>query len=158
MVQGNFVSGCDYGVRVACGEFIADALTPSYKPDAKPNGRKTAQVRIPTYPQVKNLQLENNVLVGISGPDLEIGSSYKNHWPESQQILLPEACIIEGNRCVRPQGGTSVVVTEAERTPPLGRFAFEANAYRENFLVGGGNVAAAARDGFVTQALPEGWS
>lgn len=158
VVQGNFVSGCDYGIRVACGEYIADSLTPSYTPDVKPNGRKTAQVRIPTYPQVRNLTLADNVLVRISGFDLEMGSSYKGHWPESQQVLLPEDCVVRNNRFVRPQGGTSVFVTVAERAPPLDRFTFKPNAYGGNVLVGSGSVATAARDGFATQSIPAGWS
>jgi poly(beta-D-mannuronate) lyase len=158
VVRGNFVSGCGYGIRVACGEFIASALTPSYVPDVKPNGRKTADVRIPTYPQVKNLTLSDNVLVGISGPDLEVGSSYKNHWPESQQILLPEGCVIENNRFVRSQGGASVLVTVAETAAPLGRFTFKPNTYRGNFLVGSGRVAGAAQPGFASMAIPADWS
>jgi poly(beta-D-mannuronate) lyase len=158
VVRGNFVSGCSYGIRVACGEFIADALTPSYVPDVKPNGRKTADVRIPTYPQVKNLKLSDNVMVGISGPDLEVGSSYKNHWPESQQILLPEGCLIENNRFVRSQGGDSVLVTLAETTAPLDRFAFKPNTYRRNLLVGSGTVASAAQAGFATTAIAPDWS
>jgi hypothetical protein len=158
VVRGNFVSGCSYGIRVACGEFIADALTPSYVPDVKPNGRKTADVRIPTYPQVKNLKLSDNVMVGISGPDLEVGSSYKNHWPESQQILLPEGCVIENNRFVRPQGGESVLVTLAETTAPLDRFGFKPNTYRKNLLVGSGTVASAAQAGFATTAIAPDWS
>lgn len=157
LVQGNFISGCDYGLRVACGEFIAEALTPRYTPDVKPNSKRTAQVRIPTYPQVRDLVLADNVLVGISGPDLEIGSSYKGHWPESQQVLLPEECVIKNNRFVRPQGGVSVVVTAAERTPPLDRFNFKPNAYTGNVVVGAGSIAEAARDGFATLPIPAGW-
>ncbi|MSU48764.1 MAG: hypothetical protein EXS37_06710 [Opitutus sp.] len=158
VVQGNFVSGCDYGIRVACGEYIADALTPSYHPDVKPNGKRTAQVRIPTYPQVRSLLLADNVMVGISGADLEVGSSYKGHWPESQQVLLPEECVIKNNRFVRPQGGTSVLVTVAEAKPPLDRFVFKPNAYSGNVIVGSGSVAATARDGFTTQRFLPGWS
>lgn len=158
IVTGNYVANCGYGIRVACGEFIAEALTPSYVPDLKPNGRKTADVRIPTYPQVQNLKLANNVMVGISGPDLEVGSSYKNHWPESQQILLPEGCIIENNRFVRPQGGSSVLVTVAETKAPLDRFTFKENTYRGNVLVGTGTVAGAAQAGFATVATPTDWS
>lgn len=158
VVRGNFVSGCGYGIRVACGEFIANALTPSYVPDVKPNGRKTADVRIPTYPQVRNLKLSNNVMVGISGPDLEVGSSYKNHWPESQQVLLPEGCVIENNRFVRPQGGAAVLVTVAEAKAPLDRFTFKPNTYRGNLLVGSGTVAGAAQAGFATTAIPADWS
>jgi poly(beta-D-mannuronate) lyase len=158
VVRGNFVSGCGYGIRVACGEFIADALTAGYAPNVKPNGRKTADVRIPTYPQVQNLQLVDNVVVGSSGPDLEIGSSYKNHWPEMQQVLLPEGCVIASNRFVRPQGGASILVTVAETAPPLNRFTFKPNSYRGNVLVGAGSVATTARPGFMTEALPAGWT
>lgn len=158
VVQANYISGCDYGIRVACGEFIAEALTPSYAPDVKPNSKRTAQVRIPTYPQVRNLVLTDNVVVGISGPDLEVGSSYKGHWPASQQVLLPEDCVFTQNRFVRPQGGSSVLVTIAEQTAPLDRFNFRPNSYSRNVLAGSGSIAAAARDGFAIQALPDGWS
>ena len=155
VVQGNYVSGCDYGIRVSCGEFIADALTASYVPDVKPNGRRTAQVRIPTYPQVRRLTLADNVVVGTSGADLEIGSDYKKHWPESQQVLLPEDCLIRHNRFVRPNGGASVFITAAETAPPLNRFAFQPNRYVANVLVG---AKAAAAEGFAAEALPAEWS
>ncbi len=155
IVTGNFVSGCEYGIRVACGEYISSALTPSYTPDVKPNGKKTAQVRIPTYPQVMRLTLADNVTVGISGPDLEIGSSYKNHWPESQQVLLPEDCVIKNNRFIRPQGGESVLVTVAEIQAPLDRFAFKPNRYEANILIGQGHIALPAQSGFKVQAAPD---
>ena len=151
IVTGNFVSGCEYGIRVACGEYITSALTPSYTPDIKPNGKKTAQVRIPTYPQVIRLTLADNVTVGISGPDLEIGSSYKNHWPESQQVLLPEDCVIKNNRFIRPQGGEAVLVTVAETQAPFDRFTFKSNRYEANTLIGEGRVALPAQSGFIVQ-------
>ncbi|MEI6465188.1 MAG: polysaccharide lyase 6 family protein [Verrucomicrobiota bacterium] len=157
VVQGNFVSGVDYGIRVSCGEYIADALTSSYAPDVKPNGRRTAQVRIPTYPQVLRLQLANNTIVGCSGADMEIGSDYRKHWPESQQVLLPEDCVIRDNRIVRPALGESVIVTFADRSPPLDRFTFKPNRYANNVLVGHGTLAGAARDGFVIQDIPADW-
>jgi len=157
VVQRNFVSGVDYGIRVSCGEYIADALTPSYEPDVKPNGRRTAQVRIPTYPQVLRLLLTNNVIVGCSGADVEMGSDYRKHWPESQQVLLPEDCVVRENRIVRPQGGVSIIVTPADRNPPLDRFTFKPNRYTDNVIVGSGTIAAAARDGFALQDLPADW-
>jgi poly(beta-D-mannuronate) lyase len=158
LVQGNFVAGCDYGIRVACGEFIADSLTAGYTPDVKPNGRKTAQVRIPTYPQVVRLSLSDNAVVGSSGPDLEIGSDYKKHWPESQQVLLPEDCLIKNNRFVRPHGGASVLVTTADSNPPLNRFQFKSNHCVGNVVVGEKTTSPAAPEGFVSQALPADWS
>jgi len=105
IVQGNYVSGCDYGIRVACGEFIEGNLTNSYRPDIKGRGKGMV---VATYPQVKDLTLTGNTIVGSIGPDLEMGSSYKKHWPESQQVLLPEECVIKNNRFVRAKGGASV--------------------------------------------------
>jgi len=150
-VAGNLVSGCEYGIRVACGEYITHALTSSYSPDVKPNGKKTAQVRIPTYPQVARLTLVDNVTVGIAGPDLEIGSSYKNHWPESQQVLLPEDCLIKNNRFFRTQEGEAVRVTVAETAAPLDRFTFKPNRYEANTLIGQGRIALPAQAGFSVQ-------
>lgn len=147
VVAGNFVAGCGYGIRVACGEFIAESLTPAYSPDVKPNGKKNNQVRIPTYPQVVRLTLADNVVVSSSGLDLEFGSDYKKHWPESQQVLLPENCRIENNRFVRPHSGASVAVTAAETKPPLDRFKFKPNHFAGNTLVG----ASAALEGFASQ-------
>ena len=59
---------------------------------------------------------------------------------------------------MRPQGGVSVVVTAAERTPPLDRFNFKSNAYSGNVVVGAGSIARAARDGFATLPIPAGWA
>jgi poly(beta-D-mannuronate) lyase len=152
IVAGNFVSGCEYGIRVACGEYITSSLTPSYTPDVKPNGKKTAQVRIPTYPQVLRLSLVDNVTIGISGPDLEVGSAYKNHWPVSQQVLVPEDCMIKNNRFIRTgSGGDAVIVTVPEIQPPFDRFTFKSNRYEGNTLVGVGTIATPAQSGFTVQ-------
>jgi len=158
LVQGNFVSGCDYGIRVACGEFIASALTASYVPDIKPNAQRTAQVRIPTYPQVRRLTLADNVIVAIDGPDLEIGSSYKNHWPESQQILLPEECLIKNNRFVRTADRLSLVVTVPDKRPPLDRFAFKPNHYEGNILVARQRPVGPVPLGFTFGEMAPDWS
>jgi len=153
LVQGNFVSGCTYGIRVACGEYIADSLTAGYTPDVKPNGRKTGSVRIATYPQVVRLTLSRNVVTGCSGLDLEVGSDYKKHWPSSQQVLLPESCVIEDNTFVRPAGGTSVVFTVADHLPPLERFTFKPNHCSGNLLVRPKSAVPPAPDGFEARDL-----
>ena len=156
LVQGNFVSGCDYGIRVACGEFITGALTAAYTPDLKPNGRKSASVRIPTYPQVVRLTLADNVVVGSRDLDLEVGSDYKKHWPASQQVLLPEDCVITHNRFVRPRGGVAVALTVAERETPLDLFTFHPNQFSGNQLVGAQDAPPPA--GFDPQTLPPLWT
>ena len=153
VVQGNYVSGCDYGIRMSCGEYTATHLTSSYEPDIKRRAKKGI---IATYPQVKDLSLSDNVMVGISGPDLEIGSAYKKHWPKSQEVLIPEGCVIKNNRFVRPKGGESVVGVIPDTNPPLDRFKFKPNEYLENLLVGGKNGFAPAKDGFKLQPYSTG--
>ena len=155
IVQGNYVSRCDYGIRVSCGELIDSDLTGSYEPHSK---RKAERGMIATYPQVKDLTLSDNVTVGISGADLEIGSAYKKHWPKSQQVLIPEECLIKNNRFVRPKGGDSVVGTIPDSSPPLDRFKFKPNQYLGNLLIGGRNAFASAAKGFQVQHYPGGWS
>ncbi len=161
-VRGNYVSHCGYGIRVSCGEFIDRALTADYHPDLKEHrgaakGSKT-QVLIPTYPQVKFLTLADNVLVGNADLDLEIGSDYKKHWPGSQQVLLPEECVFQNNRFVRPQGGVSVAGTAADGRTPLDGFKFLPNRYVGNVLSGGTCRFVAAAGGFAARDLPVGWN
>ncbi len=162
-VRGNFVSHCGYGIRVSCGEFIDHALTADFKADLKPQrgggakGRK-AEVLIPTYPQVKFLTLTDNVLVGNADLDLEIGADYKKHWPASQQVLLPEECLFENNRFVRPQGGVSVAGATPDVRAPLDGLKFLPNRFVGNVLLGGTNRLPAAAEGFATREIVADWS
>jgi poly(beta-D-mannuronate) lyase len=156
LVQGNYVSGTEYGIQVSTGEFITSALTPAYQPGIK--GKSGEEERIATYPQNKDVMIRDNVTVDIAGADLEIGGGYKKHWPEAQLVLLPENCIIKDNRFVRPKGGNSVIGTFPDKTGPLSRFTFKPNSYAGNVLVGGKNDFAPAASGMRSQALPSGWT
>lgn len=156
LVQGNYVSGTDYGIQVSTGEFIKNALTPSYKPDVK--GRSGEEERIAMYPQNKDVMISDNVTVAIAGADLEMGGGYKKHWPEAQLVLLPENCTIKNNRFVRPKGGDSIIGTAPDKTGPLARFTFKPNTYLGNTLVGGKNAFAPAASGVRPQSLPSGWT
>jgi len=153
-VQGNFVSGCDYGIRVSCGEYTTESLTPNFTPNIK---EKAKDGPTATYPQVKFLTLADNVTIGITEADLEMGSSYKKRWPSSQQVLLPEECLIKNNRFVRPQGGDSVIGTIPDTAAPLNGFQFKANQYLGNRIVGGRNAFIPSSEGFEIQAYPAGW-
>lgn len=159
-VQGNYVSNAEFGIRVSTGEYVASALTPGYVPKVKPKAKDStgADVRLATYPQVKDLTLRDNVTVGISGADLEIGFAYKRHWPEAQMVLLPENCLITHNRFVRPRGGESVIGTLAETAPPLAQFRFAPNRFEGNRLLGGTNAFAPAGTGCLAEPLAAGWS
>lgn len=158
-VQGNYVSGCDYGIRVSTGEYIAGALTPNYEPKHKTvNGQTVAKGAMATYAQVKDLTLSDNVTVGIKDADLEVGFEYQRHWPNEQMVLLPENCVIKNNRFVRPHGGDSVIGTIPPATPPFDQFHFAPNRYEGNQLVGGKNTFAPAAAGCLSEPLPTGWS
>ena len=158
-VQNNYVSGCEFGIRVSSGEYVASALTPAYAPKQKTvNGQTIAEGPMATYPQVKDLTLSDNVMVDISGADLEVGFAYKRHWPEEQMILIPEACLIKNNRFVRPHGGDSVIGTIPDSKPPLDKFRFEPNRYEGNQLIGGKSAFALANDGWNNEPVPAGWT
>ena len=158
-VQGNYVSGCDYGIRVSTGEYIAGALTADYEPKLKTvNGQTTAEGRMATYAQVKDLTLRDNVVVGTKGADLEVGFDYQRHWPHEQMVLLPENSVIKNNRFVRPHGGDSIIGTTPETKPPFDQFHFAPNRYEGNRLIGGQNAFAPAAEGSRTEPLPAGWS
>jgi poly(beta-D-mannuronate) lyase len=159
-VQGNYVSGAEFGIRVSTGEYVASALTADYKPKLKPGAKNknNAEGRIATYPQIKDLTLSDNVTVGISGADLEMGFGYKRHWPEAQMVLLPENCLIKNNRFIRPGGGDSIIGTTPEIAPPLSKFQFVPNRYEGNRLIGGRSAFTLADAGCVVESLPNGWS
>jgi len=156
-VQGNYVSGCDYGINVSTGEYIDSPLTGSYKPDVKKN-KGGGDLRIPMYAQIQDLTLNDNVTVDNAGPDLDVGAGYKKHWPEVQIVMLPEACQIKNNRFIRPKGGDSVVGTVQDAAPPLDRFQFKPNTYEGNILLGGKNTFPPAAQGCKEEPLPSGWT
>ena len=155
LIAGNYVSGCDYGIAVSSGEYWEKPLTPGYQV----NDREGASVNKARYPQNRHVIVVDNVVVGSSGPDLDLGvKEYKKHWPENQNILIPEECRIERNLFVRLSGGTSVIAMKPDTTPPLDRFSFQPNSYAGNLLYGGRNGMAAAASGFEETAIPPEWS
>jgi poly(beta-D-mannuronate) lyase len=139
LVQSNYVSGCDYGINIYSGEFVDENLTGKYKPVPRAG---TPLGRVPRYGQVKNLTLAGNVLVGNKNANLEIGGAYKAGWPESQRVLLPEACLIASNVFVHTNGGKSFIGAMPDTKAPLDRFSFKLNRYAGNLLIGGENAFA----------------
>ena len=156
VVRGNYISGCDEGIIVSCGDYIAKDLTGKFVPTL----RGTPSIQIPFYRQVKNLTLKNNVLVGNKNADLDIGARYRVGWPGWQTILLPEDNLIENNRIVRPHGGAAVVGTlpGADNDPVIPKLTFLPNKYVGNIIVGGENAFEPAQNGFAIEKLPADWS
>lgn len=158
LVEGNFVSGCEYGIQVSSGEYWEEAITSAYTINQNPNNAKLGVTNKARYPQNKYVTIVSNMTVGNSGPDLNIGGNYKKHWPEQQNILIPEECRIENNTFVRPKGGVSVIGTTPDTNPPLDRFTFKPNIYAGNLLYGGKNSYAESAAGFKEESVPAGWS
>ena len=72
--------------------------------------------------------------------------------------MLPENCLVQNNRFVRPSGGVSVMGTIPDATYPLNRFRFSPNQYVGNLILGGKDAYAPSFGGFQSQALPAGWT
>ena len=162
IVQSNYVSGCETGIRLQCGEYTESALTGSYEPNMKEKkgkkGESGGDVNVAKYPPIKDLLLTDNTCADNSGPDLEIGFGYKKHWPENQLVLLPQNCRIENNRFIRPKGGDSVIGAEQDTTPPLDKLNLAPNQYSNNTLLGGTCAYPLAASGCKQEPLPAGWS
>lgn len=161
-VEGNYVSGCDWGIRTQCGEFTDSALTSSYEPNLKEKkakkGQESSEVNVAKYPPLKKLILANNISANNTGADLEIGFAYKRHWPENQLVLLPQDCIIKDNRFLRPQGGESVIGSLPDTIPPLDKIVLIPNQYENNLLLGGTCAYAPAESGCKKDSFPSDWN
>jgi poly(beta-D-mannuronate) lyase len=160
-VEGNYVSGCDWGIRIQTGEYIESALTSGYQANMKEKKSKKgegSEVNVAKYPPVQDLVLARNVSVNNAGADLEVGFSYKKHWPENQLVLLPENCQIKDNRFIRSAGGESVIGSLPDTQPPLDKIKLSPNHYENNLLLGGTCAYAPAKSGCKEEAIPSGWS
>lgn len=155
VVTDNFVSGCDVGICISAGEYAKKAITPAYKPHPAEEG--SAKSRTAWYPQVVSLTLTGNVVVGNTKEDLEIGRSYLEDWPAAQMVLLPEDCLIENNRFVRPDGGNAVTGILPKSEAPFGQFMFRPNRYAGNVVLGGKVKFESAAAGFDVRPLPRDW-
>jgi len=161
-VEDNYVSGCDWGIRIQAGEYTESALTSDFKADIKPKknekGEDTGELfALAKYFPVRDLLLSKNTCVNNTGADLEIGSSYKKHWPQNQLVLLPENCQIRDNRLIRSRGGESVIGTIQETAPPLDKLKLVTNQYANNLLLDGTCAFSPAASGCKQEALPVGW-
>ena len=160
-VEGNYVTGCDWGIRIQTGEYIESALTSGYEANIKEKKSKKgegSEVNVAKYPPVQDLVLAGNVSVNNTGADLEVGFAYKRHWPENQLVLLPENCQIKDNRFIRPTGGESVIGSLPDTQPPLDKIKLSPNHYENNLLLGGTCAYVPAESGCKVESIPAGWS
>jgi poly(beta-D-mannuronate) lyase len=119
---------------------------------------EASEVNVAKYPPVQDLVLARNVSVNNTGADLEVGFSYKKHWPENQLVLLPENCQIKDNRFIRSVRGESVIGSLPDTQPPLDKIKLSPNHYENNLLLGGTCAYAPAQSGCKVETIPAGWS
>jgi hypothetical protein len=117
-----------------------------------------SEVNVAKYPPVMELKLVDNVSVNNTGADLEVGFSYKKHWPENQLVLLPQSCEIKNNKFIRSQGGESVIGSIPDTAPPLDKIQLLPNQYENNQLLGGTCAYSPALSGCKVESIPAGWS
>ena len=160
-VEDNYVSGCDWGIRIQTGEYTESALTTDYQANMKEKKSKkgeATEVNVAKYPPVQDLVLARNVSVNNTGADLDVGFAYKRHWPENQLVLLPENCQIKDNQFIRSNGGESVIGAVADTQPPLDKIKLKPNHFENNVLLGGTCAYPLASSGCKIQAIQVGWS
>jgi len=154
-VTGNYISNCDNGITVQCGEYIEKDLTGSYDPILR---EETPLGRVPRYGPVRKLLVSNNVIVKCKRFALEIGGSYKSRWPINQMIMLPEDSSFENNRIIAINEQPSIIGTTPDQEAPFNTITFQRNSFSKNIIMGGVNSFKPSLDGCVQSPLPEGWT
>ena len=119
------------GLRLIAGEFVELSLTDDYKPF-----KETGVIgRVPKYSQVKNSLFAHNTVINAGGNGIDIGFSYKIHWPEIQMVLLPESNRFVNNLVVNcKKNGINIAVQDIEA--PLQFFVFKPNTFEGNIVFG----------------------
>jgi len=154
-VTGNYISNCDNGITVQCGEYIEKDLTGSYDPILREG---TPLGRVPRYGPVRKLLVSNNVIVKCKRFALEIGGSYKSRWPVNQMIMLPEDSSFENNRIITINEQSSIIGTTPDQEAPFNTVTFQPNTFSKNIIMGGVNSYKPSFGGCTQSPLPEGWT
>jgi len=129
-VVNNYVADVtEDGLRLIAGEYYEKSLTPNFAPKKK---------ALPKYLQVQNGYFAHNTFVNCGENGINIGFSYKNHWPDLQMVLFPENNIFVNNLVYNCKEN-AVNIEVMDKTAPLDIFSFKPNFYEGN-LVFGSNI------------------
>ncbi len=129
-VINNYI--CDVtedGLRLIAGEYVESGLTNSYKPFKE----KGASGRVPKYSQVTNSLFAHNTVINAGGNGIDVGFSYKNHWPEVQMVLLPEKNLFVNN-LVMNCSKNCINITVQDKVAPLDFLTFKPNTFEGNIV------------------------
>ncbi|MFZ4622582.1 MAG: chondroitinase-B domain-containing protein, partial [Bacteroidota bacterium] len=138
-VINNYISDVtEDGLRLIAGEYVESALTDHYKPFKE----KGASGRVPKYSQVKNSLFAHNTVVNTGGYGIDIGFSYKNQWPETQMVLLPEQNTIMNNLIYQTKKN-AVNITTPDGSLSFDFLKFAPNNFSGNIIFGEKNYSSA---------------
>ena len=142
-VINNYISDVtEDGVRLISGEYVEAALTDRYKPFKE----KGTSGRVPKYSQVMNSLFAHNTVVNAGGYGFDIGFGYKNQWPETQMVLLPEQNSFVNNLICRTKK-SAVNIVAPDAAPPLGFLKFKQNSFSGNIIFGEDKRSSSLPDG-----------
>ena len=126
-IINNYVEGVtEDGLRLIAGEYFEKSLTPNFAPKKK---------NLPKYLQVQNGYFAHNTFINCGENGINIGFSYKNHWPDLQMVLFPENNRFVNNlvyNCL----GNALNIEELDKTAPLDVFNFKPNYFEGNIVSG----------------------
>jgi poly(beta-D-mannuronate) lyase len=114
------------GIRLITGEYYEKSLTGSFAAKKK---------NLPKYLQVQNCYFAQNTIVNCGENGINIGYSYKNHWPDLQMVLFPENNKFVNNLVLNCKGN-AINIEVVDKTPPLDVFNFKPNSFEGNIVFG----------------------
>ncbi len=129
-VVNNYISNVsDKAMLMMAGEYTDKALTTEFKPGHGDNESLGA----PRYYQVRNCVIENNTIINSGGVGLQIGDSYKKHWPQYQMCLMPEGNSIKNNLIINcKESNIEVIIPDADPTTSF--LHFIPNKFEKNII------------------------
>lgn len=126
-VVNNYVADvAEDGLRLIAGEYFEKSLTPNFAPKKK---------NLPKYLQVQNGYFAHNTFVNCGEDGINVGFSYKNHWPDLQMVLFPENNEFINNLVYNCKEN-AINIEELDKTAPLDVFHFKPNFFEGNIAFG----------------------
>ncbi len=114
------------GLRLIAGEYMDKSLTPDFAPKKK---------NLPKYLQVQNGYFAHNTFIHCGENGINVGYSYKNHWPDLQMVLFPENNRFVNNLVYNCKSN-AINIEILDKDAPLDIFSFKPNFFEGNIAFG----------------------
>ncbi len=126
-VVNNYIADvAEDGIRLIAGEYYEKSLTPNFAPKKK---------NLPKYLQVQNGYFAHNTIINCGENGINVGYSYKNHWPDLQMVLFPENNHFINNLVYNVKEN-AINIEEIDKAAPLDVFNFKPNLFEANIAFG----------------------